>query len=89
MELTDSSYYRSMSWIEENSRLTRDYEFRDFKEAMAFVNQVAELAKSRNHHPDILIHGYRFVRIELYSHDVGAITNRDLSLADRIDALLT
>ena len=76
-----------MDWTHEDDALTRDYEFKDFAAAMWFVNRVAELAEQRNHHPDILIHGWNKVRLTLSSHDAGGITERDHALAAAIDDL--
>lgn len=74
-------------WHTEDDALVRDYEFPDFKAAMWFVNQVAELAEERNHHPDILVHGWNKVRLTLSTHDAGGLTEADHALAAAIDAL--
>ena len=78
-------------WGENSERgwLERELEFKDFMAAMEFVNQVAEIAEELNHHPDILIHSWNWVRVSSWSHDVKAITDRDHALAGRINALLT
>lgn len=65
----------------------RDFKFKDFAEAMAFVNQVAEIAEERNHHPDILVHGWNNVRLTLSTHSEGGVTDADRALAEQIDAL--
>ena len=52
--------------------LIRDYEFKDFAAAMAFVNQVADAAEEANHHPDILVHGWNKVRLTLTTHSEGS-----------------
>ena len=71
-------------WQLEDGKLVRDYTFPDFAAAMIFVNKVAALAESTNHHPDIDIR-YNQVRLALISHDSGGITKRDIKLATRID----
>jgi 4a-hydroxytetrahydrobiopterin dehydratase len=71
-------------WRREGDAVVRDVELRGFKSAIAFVNAVAEAA---NHHPDILLHGYRHVRLTLTTHSAGGITENDLALASTIDAL--
>jgi 4a-hydroxytetrahydrobiopterin dehydratase len=76
------------SWKLEDGKLIRDYTFKDFAAAMLFVNQVATLAETANHHPDIDIR-YNQVRLGLISHDSGGITKRDVSLAARINKDLT
>ena len=74
-------------WREEGAELVRDFEFKDFADAMAFVNRVAEEAEARNHHPDILVHGWNKVRLTLSTHSEGRITDNDHALAGRIDGL--
>ena len=72
-------------WRQEGESLVRDYEFKDFAEAMAFVNRVAEAAEDANHHPDILVHGWNKVRLILSTHSVGGLTQADLDMARRLD----
>jgi 4a-hydroxytetrahydrobiopterin dehydratase len=72
-------------WQREGTHIRRVYTFGSFKEAMAFVNRVAELAEQADHHPDMLVE-YRRVTLTLTSHDVGGLTARDLRLAQKIDA---
>lgn len=66
-------------------KLERNFTFSNFKEALDFVNKVAELAEDANHHPDILIHGYKKVKIKLWSHDKGGLSEKDSALASKID----
>jgi 4a-hydroxytetrahydrobiopterin dehydratase len=75
-------------WRQEDQSLIRDYEFKDFAAAMAFVNQVAEAAEEANHHPDILVHGWNKVRLTLTTHSEGKLTENDRAMAERIDAIL-
>jgi len=74
-------------WREEDSALVRDYEFKDFAQAMVFVNRVADLAEDANHHPDILVHGWNKVRLTLTTHSAGGLTENDRTMAERIDGL--
>ena len=66
--------------------LQREHEFRDFAEALAFVNRVGELAEVENHHPDIAIH-YNRVTLRWWTHTAGGITDRDRDLADKTSGL--
>lgn len=68
-------------------RLTRTFRFRDFKEAMAFVNRMAEAAEAEGHHPDFTVH-YNEVRVELWTHATGGLHENDFILAAKIDALI-
>ena len=65
----------------------RDYKFKDFVQAVAFVNAVAGAAEEANHHPDILIHGWNKVRLTLSTHSEGKVTQADHDLAAGIDGL--
>ena len=67
--------------------IVRDFEFKDFAEAMEFVNAVAGIAEERNHHPDILVHGWNKVRLTVTNHSEGGLTEADFGLAHAIDAL--
>ena len=75
-------------WRREGDELVRDLKFDDFGAAMAFVNRVAEAAEEANHHPDILVHGWNKVRLELSTHSAGGLTDADFALASRIEGLL-
>ena len=74
-------------WDEQDGALVKEWTFADFAEAMAFVNRVAALAEERNHHPDILVHGWNKVRLSLTTHSAGGLTDADRALADALDAL--
>jgi 4a-hydroxytetrahydrobiopterin dehydratase len=72
-------------WAIESGKLVRYWNFKDFVEAMAFVNRVAALAEAEQHHPDFDIR-YNRVKLALISHDAGGISARDVSMARRISA---
>jgi 4a-hydroxytetrahydrobiopterin dehydratase len=74
-------------WRQEGETLVRDYEFKDFVSAMAFVNRVADAAEEVNHHPDILVHHWNQVRLTLTTHSQGRLTDNDRAMAQRIDGL--
>lgn len=71
-------------WSREGDRLTKTYAFSAFRDSIVFVNRVASLADQADHHPDIDIR-YDTVRIGLSTHDAGGITEKDTSLAEKID----
>ncbi len=75
------------AWHEDGQGLHRDFEFADFVEAWTFMNQVAVLAETMDHHPD-WSNSYNMVHITLISHDKGVVTERDRGLAEAIDQLL-
>jgi 4a-hydroxytetrahydrobiopterin dehydratase len=63
-----------------NSALHREFRFKDFAEALAFVNRVGELAEREGHHPDIEIH-WNEVTLRWWTHVADAVTERDHQLA--------
>ena len=67
--------------------LSKRFIFKNFTEAIAFVNKVASLAKEAKHHPDILI-SYNKVSISTTTHDVSGLTEKDFSLAERIERVI-
>jgi 4a-hydroxytetrahydrobiopterin dehydratase len=74
-------------WRREGTAIVREWTFADFAQAIAFVNRVAEAAEAANHHPDIAVHGWNKVRLELSTHSQGGLTEADFGMAARIDSL--
>jgi 4a-hydroxytetrahydrobiopterin dehydratase len=74
-------------WEVRDGRLRKQYTFRTFLRAIAFVNSVAYLAEGAGHHPDITIN-YNKVTLRLITHSASALTDRDFSLAAAIDGKL-
>jgi 4a-hydroxytetrahydrobiopterin dehydratase len=70
-------------WQLAEGKLVHDSVFTDFKAAMLFVNQVADIADLAGHHPDIDIR-YNKVRLGLVTHDAGGITEKDVQMAQRL-----
>lgn len=71
-------------WTRKGSALTKTYSFARFADGIRFVDRVAELADSMDHHPDIDVR-YTNVTFSLSTHDAGGITQRDLDLAKGIE----
>jgi 4a-hydroxytetrahydrobiopterin dehydratase len=67
--------------------LVKTFQFKDFRSALCFVNQVGELAEEAGHHPDIDIR-YNRVRLGLTTHDAGGLTVKDFDLAARAEKLI-
>ena len=72
-------------WDLADQTLSRMFRFKDFKAAMAFVNQVADLAEAEGHHPDIHISWNR-VRLELTTHAIKGLSENDFILAAKVNA---
>lgn len=73
-------------WQCQSGRLVRTLTFRNFADALDFVNRVGKLAEEADHHPDILLHNWNQVTLTLWTHDVGGLTMLDVNLAHKINA---
>ena len=72
--------------VTDEPRLTRTFRFKDFREAMIFVNRMADCAEEEGHHPDFFVH-WNQVRVELWTHATGGLHRNDFILAAKIDDL--
>ena len=85
--LTDTEIKEALTslpgWSLGDKSIVADFSFRDFNDALVFVNSVAQAAEQINHHPDIDIR-YNKVKMLLTSHDSGGITRRDTRMANQI-----
>jgi 4a-hydroxytetrahydrobiopterin dehydratase len=88
-KLTDAELEAFLSkregWTSRGDAIQKDFAFRGFRAAIAFVDRVAERAEAARHHPDIEIH-YNHVQISLSTHDAGGVTEKDVAAAVEIDA---
>ena len=76
-------------WNEADNALRKTFKFLDFKEALAFVNKVGEIAERLQHHPNMCIENYNKVSISTTTHDNGnTITAKDRELTAEIDAVI-
>ncbi len=76
-----------LDWTREGDELVKKATLKDFTAAMRFVNAVAALAEEANHHPDIAISWNR-VTLRVTTHDAGGLSQLDLDLARKIDAIV-
>lgn len=67
--------------------LTRLFQFKHFKDAMQFINAVANIAEHEQHHPNIYLFSYNKVRIDLYTHALKGLSENDFIVAARIDQI--
>ncbi len=70
----------------DGKRISRTFTFKDFVQAMKFVNKVADVAEGQGHHPDIHIH-WNKVDLELWTHAIGGLHENDFVMAAKIDGL--
>ena len=73
--------------VVEGHHLEKEYAFEDFRGALAFTHRVGEVAESEGHHPDIHL-GWGKVRLTIWTHAVGGLTENDFILAARADDVL-
>jgi 4a-hydroxytetrahydrobiopterin dehydratase len=88
--LTDPEIQQALTslngWQRNGIAIQRVFRFADFKQAMQFVNKIADAAEQANHHPDIDIR-YNTVTMALVSHDSGGVTQRDVRMAETINKI--
>ncbi len=68
------------------TRIEKQYKFKNFREAMTFVNKVAEIANVEDRHPDILIN-YSKVTLTLWTHAIGGLSENDFIVAAKVENL--
>jgi 4a-hydroxytetrahydrobiopterin dehydratase len=74
-------------WTFENKQIGKEFELKDFKSALEFVNKVGAEAESMDHHPDILMHSWNKVKISVSTHSEGGVTEKDFKLASNIEGI--
>jgi 4a-hydroxytetrahydrobiopterin dehydratase len=75
-------------WEYLENNIGKEFQFKDFPEALKFVNKVGAFAEEMNHHPDIFLHSWNKVNITVSTHDKGGVTEKDFQLAKNINDLL-
>ena len=73
-------------WRFESDVLSKRFEFANFAESLAFVNQVGQIAEAADHHPDITF-GWGYAEVRTTTHDRGGVTDVDLALVKEVDAM--
>lgn len=72
---------------EENNKIARYFRFKNFYETMAFVNAIAWIANSENHHPDLNI-GYNYCQVHYHTHAIKGLSENDFICAAKINKLI-
>lgn len=73
-------------WASDGDAIKRRFKFANFAESLEFVNKVGAIAEEADHHPDITF-GWGYAEIATTTHDRGGVTDVDIALARKIDAL--
>ncbi len=84
-------YLKSVDfWNADSSgkRIAREYTLKNFMSVVRLINQIAEIAETENHHPDLHLTSYRKLRIELTTHALNGLTENDFILAAKINQLM-
>ncbi|OGC75920.1 MAG: hypothetical protein A2Z27_06350 [candidate division Zixibacteria bacterium RBG_16_50_21] len=71
----------------EDKKIEREFVFKDFKQALKFVNDCGEIAEGEGHHPDLSIYSWNKVKVTLYTHAIGGLSLNDFVVAAKIDRL--
>jgi len=79
-----SSQVKDWKIAENKKSISKEFLFKNFKEALAFVNAVGKIAEEEGHHPDINLHGYKNVLITLSTHAIGGLSENDFIVAAKI-----
>ena len=74
-------------WSVREGQLTKTYKVKSFAHGVLFIGAIAQLAEAANHHPDVSLHGYNQVTINLVTHSEGGLSEKDAALASAIEAL--
>ncbi len=73
------------NWFYSENQIQKEFFFKDFIDALSFVNKVGLESEKMDHHPDILLHSWNKVRISISTHSEGGVTEKDFELAQRIE----
>src|SRR3972149_9861030 len=71
----------------EPDKIIKEYTFKDFSEALEFVNQVGRIAEKEGHHPNLYLHSYNKVKIELWTHKINGLHLNDFIMATKINRI--
>jgi 4a-hydroxytetrahydrobiopterin dehydratase len=72
---------------EDATLISRTWVAQDFLEAIRFFGEIAKLAEDEGHHPDLHLTGYRNVKVDLYTHAIGGLSENDFILAAKVDSI--
>ena len=73
--------------VVEERKLEKEYQFKDFREALGFTNKIGELAEAQGHHPDICL-AWGKVKLAIWTHKINGLTVSDFVLAAKADRLM-
>ena len=75
------------TFYDSTQKIRKNFKFKDFLEAISFVNKMAAIAEAENHHPDFEVH-YNEVKVVIWTHAIGGLSENDFILAAKIDQIV-
>ena len=78
-----------LEWELEEGKVVRRFKLKDFREAIDFVNKVADLAEAENHHPNISVYGWNKVKLTFFTHAIKGLSENDFIMAAKVNQLLS
>ena len=87
-EQINSSLSKFSGWSFENDSIFKQFQFKDFIEALSFVNALGLESEKMDHHPDILMFAWNKVKISISTHSADGVTEKDFALAQKIEERL-
>ncbi|MFZ2322347.1 MAG: 4a-hydroxytetrahydrobiopterin dehydratase [Ignavibacteriaceae bacterium] len=81
----DSNLSKLSGWSFEDNAIRKQFQFKDFIEALSFVNKIGMESEKMDHHPDILMFEWNKVKITISTHSTGGVTEKDFQLAKKIE----
>jgi len=81
----NSNLSNCSGWSYENESISKQFKFKDFIEALSFVNAVGLESEKMDHHPNILMFAWNNVKITISTHSAGGVTEKDFELAKKIE----
>ncbi len=70
-----------------DQKIEREFKFKNFKQALEFVNKLGVIAEEQQHHPDILLYSWNKVKVTYWTHDIGGLSMNDFIMAAKTDRL--
>ncbi len=75
-------------WQQEgNIKIWREFIYKNFVQAVDFINRIADVAEYEDHHPDLFLHDYKYVRVELMTHAIKGLSRNDFIVAAKINEI--
>lgn len=74
-------------WIFKNSSIEKEYQLKDFADALSFIIKCGIESEKADHHPDLLLHSWNKVKVTLSTHSQGGVTENDIKLAQQIEKI--